>query len=125
MTGTISVEGANLVFEMHGVDEILAIKRTLQVPLEHVLSASADDTGWQFPQMKVAGTDLPGIVKDGRFVTSEGLVFFEMHHPEKCVTVALDHDTYKKIIFEVEDKEQAAKMINDAVAQRAKLDAQH
>lgn len=118
MAGSISIVGGNLVFEIHGVDEILSIKRTLEVPLEHVVSASDDDTGWQFPQVKVAGTSLPGVVKDGRFLSSDGMMFFEMHHPERCVTVTLDHDTYKKIVFEVDDKEKTAKMINDAVAQR-------
>lgn len=119
MPGTVTVVGDNLVFEIRGIDEILAIKHTLEVPLEHVTYASTEDTNWQvFQEMKVAGTGVPGLVMDGRFLSKDGLVFFDMHHPDKCVTVGLDHETYKKIIFEVEDKEQTAKMINDALAKR-------
>jgi peptide methionine sulfoxide reductase MsrA len=43
------------------------------------------------------------------------MMFFEMHDPDKCVTVNLDHERYRKIVFEVEDKEATAKQINDAL----------
>ena len=119
MGGTVEIHGDNLVFELHGVDEIFAIKRSVSVPLEHVVSVSTDNVGWEpFKQLRVGGTSLPGVIKDGRYLSSDGMMFFEMHHPERCVTVTLDHDTYRKIVFEVDDKEKTAKMINVAVAQR-------
>lgn len=68
-----------------------------------------------FQQMKVAGTSIPGIIKDGMFLSSDGLLFFEMHDPDKCITVSLNHERFKKIIFEVQDKEDAAKTIQDAL----------
>lgn len=101
------------------MDEILAIKHELSVPLDRVTSVSTKDVGWKaFQQLKVGGTNLPGVVKDGRYLTEDGLMFFEMHHPDKCITVTLNHERYKAIVFEVEDKEQAAKMILDALAAR-------
>lgn len=119
MPGTVKIVGDQLVFEIHGVDEILSIKRELSVPLDRVVSVSTEDAGWKvFQQVKVGGTNLPGVVKDGRFLTDDGLMFFEMHHPDRCITVALDHEMYKAIVFEVEDKEQTAKIILDALAAR-------
>ncbi len=116
MSGQIKINGNNLVFEINGIDVILAIKRTITIPLEHVVSASTEKVPWAvFQQLKLGGTSVPGIVKDGRYLTSDGLMFFEMHHPDKCVTVTLNHELYKKIIFEVEDKETTAKIINDAI----------
>ena len=116
MSGQIKINGNNLVFEINGIDVILAIKRTITIPLEHVVSASTEKVPWAvFQQLKLGGTSVPGIVKDGRYLTSDGLMFFEMHHPDKCVTVTLNHELYKKIIFEVEDKETIAKIINDAI----------
>lgn len=108
--GTVKIEGDNLVFEIHGFDEILSLKRTISVPLEHVTSVSTERVPWKaFQQLRVGGTGLPGVAKDGRFMTSDGsLSFFEMHHPDKCITVNLDHETYKQIVFEVDDKEAAA-----------------
>lgn len=45
-------------------------------------------------------------------------MFFEMHDPDECITVNLDHEHYKKIVFEVEDKEEAARQINEALKSR-------
>lgn len=124
MGGIVRIDGDQLIFEIHGIDEILSIKRTISVPLDHVRSVSTENPGWAFlKQVKVAGADLPGVVKDGRFLSSGGYMFFEMHNPEKCITVTLDHETYKKIIFEVDDKEAAAQMINDAIAHRRANDS--
>jgi hypothetical protein len=116
LVGTVTIEDGDLVFELHGVDEFLSIKRSISIPLQHIVSVSTERVPWQpFKQMKVAGTSLPGVIKDGRFLSSDGMMFFEMHDPDKCVTVNLDHERYKKIVFEVEDKEATAKQINDAL----------
>jgi hypothetical protein len=116
LVGTVTIEDGNLVFELHGVDEFLSIKRSISVPLQHIVSVSTERVPWQpFKQMKVAGASLPGVVKDGRFLSSSGMMFFEMHDPDKCVTVNLDHERYKKIVFEVEDKEATAKQIDEAL----------
>jgi hypothetical protein len=70
-------------------------------------------------QMRLVGARLPMIVKDGRFLTSEGMMFFEMHDPDKCIIVSLNHERYKKIVFEVEDKGAVAKQINNAIKSQA------
>jgi hypothetical protein len=116
LAGTVTIEDGNLVFELHGVDEFLSIKRSISIPLQHVVSVSTERVPWQpFKQIRVAGTSLPGVIKDGRFLSSNGMMFFEMHDPDKCVTVNLDHERYKKIVFEVENKEATAKQINGAL----------
>ena len=116
MAGKIKIDGNNLVFEINGIDVILSIKRTITIPLDHVVSVSTEKVPWAvFQQLKMVGTNVPGIIKDGTYLTGDGFVFFEMHHPDKCITVTLNHETYKKIIFEVEDKETTAKVINDSI----------
>lgn len=116
MSGKVRIEDNDLVFEIHGVDVILTMRKTITVPLSHVMSASTEKVPWGvLEQMKVAGTGIPGIIKDGTYLARDGLVFFEMRHPDRCITVSLNHESYKKIIFEVDDKEMAAKMINDAI----------
>ena len=117
MTGTIRIDGDKLIFELHGVDQILAIKRSISVPLAHVTSVSTGDVPWKvFQQLRVVGTSLPGVVRDGKFIGPDGMMFFEMHHPDRCITVNLDHETYRQIVFEVDDKEAAAQMIREALA---------
>lgn len=120
MAGTVRIEGDDVVFELHGVDELLAVKRSMSVPLDHVVSVSTENQGWKpLRQLKVVGASIPGVVKDGRFFDpSQGLIFFEMHHPERCITVGLDHETYRKVVFEVDDKEAAAETIRKALDSR-------
>ena len=118
LSGTVSIENDEVVLELHGVDEILSIKRSMHIPLNKIVSVSTEEVSWGvFKTIKVAGTDLPGHYKDGRFyVPHEGLVFFEMHHPDKCITINLDHERYKQVIFEVDDKESAATLIRNAIS---------
>ena len=120
MVGKVRIEDSDLVFELHGIDEILSIKRTIKVPLKHVTSVSTERVTLKPKvQIKLVGARVPTVVKDGRFLTSEGMMFFEMHDPDKCVTVSLNHERYKKIVFEVEDKEAVAQKINEAIKSRS------
>ena len=119
MTGTIRIEGEDLIFELHGIDEFLAVKRSITVPLGHVVSASTEKVSWgPWTEIRSSGAAFPGVIKDGTYLTSDGTMFFEMHHPDKCVTITLDNEKYKKIIFEVEDKESTALEINEAIGTR-------
>lgn len=122
LSGTVKIEHSDLVFEIHGIDEIPSVKRSISVPLERVLAVSTERVSWAPYTQRKDRALLPGVVKDGRFLTSEGTMFFEMRDPDKCVTVTLDHEKHKQIVFEVEDKDATAKMINDAInAQRNAL----
>jgi hypothetical protein len=121
MAGTVRIEEGKVIFELHGIDEILSIKRTIKVPLEHVSSVSTEHVNLKPRlQMRLVGARIPTIVKDGRFLTSEGMMFFEMHNPDKCIIVNLNHERYKKIVFEVDDKEEVAKQINQAIKSQSK-----
>jgi hypothetical protein len=116
MSGTVRIDGDNLVLELHLVDKILSFHRSLTIPLKHVLSVSTERVGWtQYPGARV-GTGLPGVIRDGTYLTAEGAMFFEMHNPDECLTISLNDEHYKKIIFGVKDKESVAMMINDAIS---------
>lgn len=119
MSGIVRIEGKNLVFEIHGIDVFLSLKQSISIPLEHIISVSSDKVPWgTFQQLKLLGTNLPHVVKDGLFLSNDGFLFFEMHDPEKCITVSLNNEKYNKIIFEVEDKEDTARTIREAISGR-------
>ena len=90
------------------------------MPLEHVVTVSTGRVPWRpLRGLKLGGTSFPGIIKEGRFLDADGrMMFFEMRHPDGCVTVHLDHEKYKSIVFEVPDKRQTAKTITDALNSR-------
>jgi hypothetical protein len=117
MAGKIKISGRNLVFEIEGFDKIFAIKRVIKVPLKHITSVSMRGVSWfkPMPYLRMGGTALPGLIMDGRYITSKGWVFYVMHSPRKCIAVNLNHEFYKKIIFEVEDKKEAVLIINKAL----------
>ncbi|MGI0100565.1 MAG: hypothetical protein ACREBH_02495 [Candidatus Micrarchaeaceae archaeon] len=117
MGGKIRTTKNSIVFEITGFDDIFSIKRIIRIPLRHVVSVSSSSVRWfkPFPYVKIGGTSLPGIIRDGRFVTSKGWIFYVMHDPSRCITVNLNHEVYKKVIFEVEDKGAAISVINRAL----------
>ena len=116
MTGKIDIENDNLVFTLTGIDKVLALKSKLAIPLNHVKSVSTEKADWNyFKMVKVMATRVPEIVADGTFVSKEGFLFYEMHDPDKCITVELENEKYKKVVFQVSDKESAAKIIQDAL----------
>jgi hypothetical protein len=116
MAGKIDIENDNLVFTLIGVDKVLALKSKLMIPLKHVKSISTATADWNyFKMLKVMGARIPKVVVDGMFLSKEGLLFYEMHDPNKCITVELENEKYKKVVFEVSDKETTAKMIQEAL----------
>ena len=116
MTGKIDIENGNLIFTLTGIDKVLALKSKLTIPLNHVKSVSTAKADWNyFKMVKVMATRVPEIVADGIFVSKEGFLFYEMHDPDKCITVELENEKYKKVVFQVPDKESTAKKIQEAL----------
>ncbi len=114
VTGTIKVKSGHAIFELKGADRVWALKPRLVIPLKHIESVSTQKVDWAlFPkQLRIGGTALPPLIKDGRYWDRKrGLMFYEMHNPDKVVTVGLKGERYKKIIFEVKDKEATAKKL--------------
>ena len=57
-----------------------------------------------------------GILTAGTFYEQGGIVFYDVHDPERTIVLELDHERYNRLIFEVEDPETARAMIEKAVA---------
>src|SRR5689334_8024793 len=68
-----------------GLDRVLAFKGELSVPLEHVrgVSARPEEAQRWFHGLKMPGSNLPGVVTAGTFLTTKGLVFYDMHHADR------------------------------------------
>jgi hypothetical protein len=116
MSGTVRIEGDTLVLELHGVDKILAFQSTVRIPLKHIVSVSTERVPWLKNESKMPGTNIPGLVKDGHYSASDGWVFYEMRNPDKCITLNLNDDEYKRVVFQVEDKESSATLIRQVIA---------
>jgi len=112
----ISVAGDRAIFEVQGWDQLWSLRSRLEIPLAHINRAHIDPhpaMGW-FDGIKLGGTGIPNIFKAGTFYQDGGLVFWDVHDPQKTIVIELNHERYQKLVVEVEDPAAMVKLINDA-----------
>ena len=117
----VSIEADKAIFEVQGWDQLWSLRSCLEIPLAHINGAHVEPEppmGW-FQGVKFGGTDLPNIFRAGTFYQDGGLVFWDVHHPEKTIVVELNHERYQKLIIEVEDPDATVKLLNEAVRGKA------
>ena len=114
---TVSIEGSNLVVDIHGLDKIWSFTSRLSIPLAHVRGARADPTvaseskGWRGP-----GTHIPGILVAGTFHHDGSKVFWDVRHAADTVVIDLEHETYRQLIIGVDDPAAVVEHIAQAIA---------
>ena len=103
----VDVHGDHLVVDVMGSERAMRLLSRLRVPIEHVQGAEADPEiehtlwrGWRIP-----GVHLPGVR------------FYDVHgHPDKTIVIRLKHETYDRLIVEVQNPAEVVAKINDAVS---------
>jgi len=101
----LSVSDGKLNIEVKGWDRLWALRSHLSIPLEDVVRVYADsqiaEPWWK--GLRVAGSNLPGVLAAGTFYHHSQWVFWDVHNPEKVIVIELRHEHYAKLIVEVED----------------------
>jgi hypothetical protein len=106
---------------VEGMDKVLALKSTIEVPLAHVRGASASPDALREPHgLRLLGTSVPGVIAAGSFYDGEWL-FMDVHNHAQAVKIELDHEHYAALIVEVEDPAATVSTINAAVRERPDL----
>jgi len=59
--------------------------------------------------------NVPGVITAGTFYQDCRRVFWDVHDPEKTVTIDLHHERYSQLIVEVADPDAAIKLIQSAL----------
>jgi hypothetical protein len=120
VTTTISIEGDVLVVVVLGLDKLWSMKSQLDIPLEHVRGASIDPAivqgpkGWRGP-----GSNLPGVITAGTFHQDGKRIFWDVHHGDNAVVIELQHDSFERLVVEVDDPYATVALIESALADRA------
>jgi hypothetical protein len=112
----VSVDDDKAVFEVQGWDRLWSLRSRLEIPLSHINGAHIDPEpamGW-FQGLKLSGSDFPNLFRAGTFYQDGGLVFWDVHDPQKTIVVELNHERYQKLIIEVQEPERIVRLINDA-----------
>ena len=117
----ISIEGDRVNFDVEGWDKLWALKSQLSIPLSHITEVTIDPDaarGW-WHGLRLFGTQVPGLVTAGTFYQSGGIVFYDVHDPERTIVLELDHETYERLIVEVEDPLDAVARIRSGIESMA------
>ena len=112
---TATIEGNLLVIEPRGMwSKLASLRRKVTVPLQAITSVSTESAkikGW-----KLAGTDFSPHFAGVFYDFHNGRIFYALSNADKCVTLKLHGFKYSEVVVQVEDKEQTAGMIRQALA---------
>ena len=87
----LSVAEGKLVLHVRGIDQLWALKSTLEIPLQHITGVRADPEiarGW-WHGLKLIGSDIPGVLHAGTFYQQGKIIFWDVHHPDNTIVIDL------------------------------------
>lgn len=122
---TIESTDTSLIVHVTGADTLWALKSRLEIPLEHVVGAALDPEAHQqwgelWKGMRLPGTHIPGVIAAGSFYHHQEWVFWDVHQPEKAVTIRLAHEKYARLVVEVDDPQATVAAIQQAIETRSR-----
>ncbi len=110
------IEEDSLVIEPEGkVSKFASLKRRMEIPLSSIRSVSTEKVK-DIKGTRIGGTAIPPHFAGHFYDFTNGRIFYALSDREKCVTIETDGFTYQKVVVQVEDKEQTAGMIRQAIA---------
>jgi hypothetical protein len=119
---TVSIEGDRVHFDVEGLDKFWAFRSHLDIPLAHISAVQIDAEaarGW-WHGLRIMGSNVPGVLTAGTFYQHGGIVFYDVHDPERAIVLHLEHETYKRQVVEVEDPQKTRTLIEKALKAAAK-----
>lgn len=111
---TLKKENTNYIFEIKGLRKLWAMKSSLTIPASHIKSAYLNSEKMSnhiersFPTSNVSG-----IIASGSYTVEDGVIFCDVVDRTKSIVVELEDEEYKKLIIEVENPEEAIKMLTN------------
>jgi hypothetical protein len=118
----IEIQDGQLVARIQGLDQVLALRSELSIPLAHVQGAAVSPPEvrkrWgNLFRAHVPATDVPYVVMAGSFLFLDGEhAFWDVHDPDRTVAIELNHERFAKLVLEVEDPQATVAAINAAIA---------
>ena len=113
----LSISGGRLVLNVRGADKLWTLKSSLAIPLEHIAGIRADPSvahGW-WHGLRLAGTNIPGVITAGTFYQDGQRVFWDVHDPESTVVIKLHDERYAELIVGVADPKAAVDFVKSVL----------
>src|ERR671912_1663463 len=107
-----------LIVHLEGMDRLFALRSRLEVPLSHVAGAEVDpeEARRRWHGIMERGIWVPGPITAGTYYQEGGLVFSDVHDPEKTVVIRLKDERYRRLVIEVKDPQATVARVNEAAA---------
>jgi len=117
----VALDGDTLTVRVTGIDQVLAFKHTLEVPLEHVegIDQDTEEAAAFFHGLRLPGTSLPGVVTAGSFLRAGEWSFWDVHDPRKAVIIRLKDEHYSRAVVGVDDPTGTIDLVRKALAKRS------
>jgi hypothetical protein len=116
----LSIAEGKLVLHLRGMDQLWALKSSLEIPLQHIAGVRADPgfaRGWCHG-LRMPGTYIPGVITAGTFYQHGQRVFWDVHNPDNTVVIELRDERYNELIVEVADPGAAVLLIESWLARK-------
>jgi hypothetical protein len=120
-----SIRDSVLHLELSGWSKLLAISRSLDIPLHCINRATAGAPGlpeFRWTDLRTGGASLPGVLAAGRFSmgSPRRRTFLDLRRTSKAVLfVELENYRYDTVIVEVDDITRVLQMIDEAARKTA------
>jgi hypothetical protein len=110
----IGVGKDDVIITLDAKEKFLAMKRRVAIPKEGIVSVSTERAKPSWISFKM-GTHFPRGFMAGTFWTRKGKSFYYVRDFAQCVTLHLKNHEYSRVVIEVDDKEQVAKELKEAL----------
>ncbi|MCL6559098.1 MAG: hypothetical protein K6U74_09905 [Firmicutes bacterium] len=117
----VAVTGDQVEIRLSILETVLTFHGTLHIPLRHIRSVSTDPVEHVWWTGVRVGIGIPG-ASHGTFRTPNGLIFSDYRNGERCLSIELADEHYRRVIVEIDppqDKSQVQADIQRALAQFA------
>ncbi|MGH2643930.1 MAG: hypothetical protein ACRDE2_08280 [Chitinophagaceae bacterium] len=109
---TIQKENDHFVFKIQGIHKLWTLKGELTIPAAHIITAYPNTENLHVKLgLKMPGTSFPGLIEAGSFIGRNGIIFCDIINHAKSIVIELQHEHYSKLIIDVEDPEQAIRLL--------------
>ncbi|MBD1939018.1 hypothetical protein [Microcoleus sp. FACHB-68] len=110
----LSIVNNRLYIELEWYEQLWAftLNKTFEIPLEHIEQVTNEEPLSNWAELRAPGTFLPGVIKAGTYYTKQGKEFWYVTKDKNYLTLELNDEPYKRIIFTLDDNEVWQEKIN-------------
>ena len=113
----LSIIGDKLQIELEWYEQLWAftLNKTLEIPLNHIQSATTEEPASNWAEIRAPGTFLPGVIKAGTYYTKNGKEFWYVTSDKHYLTLELNNESYKRIVLTLEGNEAWQERISEQI----------